>query len=145
MISRSNHFTQPDVGNRYLQFNDSDQPTDCSFIIPNPPKLVSQREEIGLCNSSTCWFAAITMMLSYRDGISYSTIDILNMLDPYNQNLFLSNSLISDIDFAYLVGKLGLFKRHEHLTPEAIADMLQRYGAIIVNSMEPGNNLHVRL
>lgn len=145
MISRSNHSTQPDVDNRYLQFNDSDQPTDCSFIIPNPPKLVSQREQIGLCNSSTCWFAAITMMLSYRGGISYLTIDILNMLDHYNQNLFLSNSRISDIDFAYLMGKLGLFKSHEYLTPETVADMLQRYGPIMVNSLEPDNNLHVRL
>lgn len=145
MISRSNHFTQPDTGNRYLQFNDSDRLNECSFIIPNPPKLVSQREQIGLCNSNTCWFAAITMMLSYRDGISYSTIDILNMLDPYYQNLFLSNSRISDIDFAYLVGKLGLFKSHVQLTPGIIAELLQRYGPIMVNSMELGNKLHVRL
>ena len=137
--------SQPDINYQQLQFNDANQRTECSFIIPNPPKLVSQREQIGLCNSNTCWFAAITMMLSYRDGISYSTIDILNMLDHYNQNLFLINSFVSDTDLAYLVGKLNLFKSHEFLTPETIADMLQKYGPIMVNSMEPGNNLHVRL
>jgi hypothetical protein len=142
---RSNHFTEPDINYQQLQFNDAHQRTECSFIIPNPPELVSQREQIGLCNSNTCWFAAITMILSYRDGISYSTNDILNMLDPYYQNLFLSNSRISDIDFAYLVGKLDLFKSHSYLTPEIIADMLQKYGPIMVNIMEDGNSLHVRL
>ena len=34
---------------------------------------------------------------------------------------------------------------HVQLTPKTIADMLQKYGPIMINSMEPGNNLHVRL
>lgn len=53
--------SQPDINYQQLQFNDANQRTECSFIIPNPPELVSQREQIGLCNSNTCWFATITI------------------------------------------------------------------------------------
>ncbi len=144
-LQKSNSLTWINIYYQTFRLEKSSHPIDCSFMIPNPPKLVSQKEQIGLCNSYTCWFAAITMMLSYRDNISYSTGDILDMLDSYYQNLFLNNSRISSIDFAYLVGKLGLFKSHVDLTPKTISDMLQKYGPIMVTTMEPGNSLHVRL
>ena len=102
--------------------------TSCSYIVPDPPSLVPQGQ---FCYSLTCWAAALTMMLSYRDHHIYTVDAVTKMFGQNYVDKANNNQGLSFYEFVRLGNSLGLIgQSSQFLDPDSLKDMLQKYGQL---------------
>ncbi|QDK80433.1 hypothetical protein EXU85_18210 [Spirosoma sp. KCTC 42546] len=105
--------------------------------------IAGEMPKIAQPSDSTCWAAVGTMMVSWRDQVSYSIETAIDNLGSDFRYLFDNNlSLMPDRneDFATATGMKFNWPRCE--TPESILQLLQNYGPLLVIDDETPDSIN---
>lgn len=126
----------PDEDEEEEQFPKVPKQTSCTYAVPTLPSHVPQNQmwcgdpTKDPTGSKTCWASTITMMMSYRDGVSYKISSVLKALgEPYltryRENMDLPISANPDI-----IKKIGMAPLPLIYDPQSLKAALETYGVI---------------
>jgi hypothetical protein len=89
--------------------------------------------EFAQPSDMSCWITVVTMLLSWRDGVSYSIDSVLDMLGSDFRQIYESDEGLGGERMQDLTNAAGLtYESQRCETPQSINDLLQTYGPLII-------------